>query len=280
MILTNECQSCGDLEPETINTISRMTVVPSDDQIKIYDEFVKDIKRSQGLCLNTYSLNQRFVSLHFRAAHTKEIALLDWTENENDSIEVGNIRYVFNQGIGGNGASGYLNMNYSQVEDYFSPKSKFGGWITSDYNNRIIGAQTTNSGSLAYEMTLGLTLGNRHYDSWGSKPELWFGGDNFFLEGIREIVRGGVYNNNGTIGDRTLLYQGDIDYTGSTPNTLRSGFTKKFYALANNRGDVSQVESSPTEANTTGFLKFQFHGSYLINSKTLLIAVEKYLNKI
>ena len=97
---------------------------------------------------------------------------------------------------------------------------------------------------------------------------------------MREIVRGGSYDNNGTIGGRTVLYQGVIDMTGGVPTTVRNGFTKKFYALANNRGDVSIAESAGTEINTTGLLKFQFHGSYLINSPKLLIAVENYLTTI
>jgi hypothetical protein len=278
MILGNECSGCGlGLEPETVDTVARMVTAPSDAQKTIYDNAIKEIKLSQGLCLQTYSLHQRFVSLQFRAAHSKEATLLDWTQNAYDSLEVGTIRYTANQGVGGNGSGNYINMNYSQVQDYFSSSSKFGGYITSDFNNRIMGAETSNGGGSAYEMTLARDLGNRPYDSWGANPQLFF---NTAGAGMREIVRGGSYDNNGTIGGRTVLYQGVIDMTGGVPTTVRNGFTKKFYALANNRGDVSIAESAGIEINTTGLLKFQFHGSHLINSPKLLIAVENYLTTI
>lgn len=275
----SECRTCGPLEPETVDTVARMTSEPTEVQIKDYDSLIKDIKLSQGLCLNTYSLHQRFVSLHIRAAHDKQAALLDWTKNEHDGTEVGTIRFTAFEGVGGStiGGNSYINSNYSQQQDYFSPNSKFGGYITADFNNRIMGAETTNGGGSAYEMTLGFTLGNRPYDSWGANPQLFFGTSG---AGMREIVRGGTYDNNGTIGGRTLLYQGVIDYTGSVPSTVRNNFAQNFYHLANNRGDVSIVNNPPAEINTVGLCMFQFHGSHLINSPKLVAAVEKYLIKV
>lgn len=278
IFLNSECRGCGyKLEPETVDTVSRMTIPPSQSQIEDYDILIKEIKLSQGLCLQTYSLHQRFVTIQVRAVHDKQAALLDWTKNRYDGIEVGTIRFTQYFGVGGSTGS-YINSNYSQLQDYFRPNSKFGGYITSDFNNRIIGVETTNGGSSAYEMTLGLTLGNRHYDSWGANPQLWF--NTYSVTGMREIVRGGLYDNNGTIGVKTLLFNGQIDYTGSVPSTVRDNFAKKFYHLANNRGDSSVIESAPTEVNTVGFCMFQFHGSYLIDSPRLLVAVENYLKKV
>lgn len=273
----SECRGCGfKLEPETVDTVSRMTVTPSASETTDYDNLIKDIKVSQGLCLQTYSLHQRFVSIYIRASHDKQASLLDWTKNQHDGSEVGTIRFTAFTGVGGSITAGnhYINNGYSQQQDYFSPNSKFGGYITSDYNNRILGFQSNNGGSAATEMTLALTLGNRIYDSWGANPEQWF---NSAGAGMREIVRGGSYDNNGTIGGRTLLYQGNIDMTGSVPGTVRLGFAKNLYSLANNYGDYLTVASSPIEINTVGLCMFQFHGSYLINSPILLTAVEKYL---
>lgn len=278
IFLGSECRSCGlAYEPETNDTISRMSVAPSTAQSDDYDTLIKEIKLSQGLCLQTYSLHQKFVTIQIRASHDKQASLLDWTKNQYDGTEIGTIRFTAFRGVGGATGS-YINANYSQLEDYFSPNSKFGGYITSDFDNRIMGVETTNGGGSAYEMTLGLTLGNRPYDSWGANPQLWF--NTYGIDGMREIVRGGTYDNNGTIGGRTLLYQGQIDYTGSVPLTVRTGFAKKFYHLANNRGDVTVLESAPTEVNTTGLCMFQFHGSYLIDSPKLLVAVENYLSKV
>lgn len=277
--VNNECSSCLTYEPETVDTIDRMTSSPSSSEADDYDKLIKDVKLSQGLCLQTYSLHQRFISFYIRAAHSKEASLLDWTNNENDSTEVGTIRFTAFEGVGGSisGGNSYINNNYSQQQDYFSPSSKFGGYITSDFNNRIIGVETTNGGGSAFEMTLARDLGNRIYDSWGANPQQYF---DTAGAGLREIVRGGSYDNNGTIGGRTLLYQGEIDMTGSVPSTVRTGFSQNFYSLANNRGDVANVNNSPTEVNTTGLLMIQYHGSYLINSPKLLVAIENYLTSV
>jgi hypothetical protein len=273
----SECRGCAlKLEPETVDTVARMTVEPTEAQIKDYDDLIKGIKLSQGLCLQTYSLHQRFITIYIRASHDKQASLLDWTNNQYDGVEVGTIRFTAFDGVGGNTGS-YINDNYSQVEDYFSPNSKFGGYVTSDFNNRIMGAETTNAGGSAYEMTLAYTLGNRIYDSWGANPQHFF---NTAGQGMREIVRGGTYDNNGTLAGRTLLYQGQIDLTGGTATTVRLNFSKKFYSLANNRGDISAVESVGSEINTVGLCMFQFHGSFLINSPKLLIPVEQYLTKV
>lgn len=275
-----ECRKCGlNLEPETVDTVDRMTTTPTTAQITDYDNLIKAVKKSQGLGLQAYTLHQRFVSFYIRAAHSKDAALLDWTKNQNDSSEVGTIRFTAFEGVGGSttGGNSYINNNYSQQQDNFSPSSKFGGYVTSDFNNRIIGVETTNGGGSAYECTLAKDLGNRIYDSWGANPQQWF---NTGGAGLREIVRGGSYDNNGTTGGRTLLYQGEIDMTGSVPSTVRTGFAQNFYSLANNRGDVSNVNNSPTEINTTGLLMVQYHGSYLIDSPRLLTAIEGYLSTV
>lgn len=275
----SECRTCGPLEPETIDTVARMAVPPSDLEVTDYDTLIKEIKLSQGLCLATYSLHQRFVTVFVRAAHTKQASLLDWTKNQFDGSEIGTIRFTAFSGVGGSTTSGnhYIKENYKQTNDYFSPSSKFGGYITSDFNNRVIGFESNNAGTSAVEMTLGMTLGMRIYDSWGANPQHFF---NTGGAGMREIVRGGSYNNNGTIAGRTLLYQGQIDLTGGTANTVRNGFTFNFYSLANNRGPVGTDLNTPIEINTIGLCRFQFHGSHLINSPKLLVAVENYLSKV
>lgn len=276
----SECRGCGfKLEPETVDTVSRMTATPTSDQINTYDILIKEIKLSQGLCLQTYSLHQRFVTVFIRAAHDKQASLLDWTKNRFDGTEIGTIRFTAFGGVGGSatGGSHYIRENYKQTNDYFSPSSKFGGYITADFNNRIIGFESTNGGTSATEMTLGMTLGMRIYDSWGANPQHFF---NTGGAGMREIVRGGSYNNNGTIAGRTLLYQGQIDLTGGTANTVRNGFTFNYYSLANNRGGVGSDLNTPTEVNTVGLCMFQFQGSYLINSPRLLVPVEKYLTAV
>jgi hypothetical protein len=266
-------------EPETVDTVLRMSVAPTESQIQDYDTLIKDIKLSQGLCLQTYSLHQRFVTVYIRAAHTKQAALLDWTNNTHDGTEIGTIRFTSFRGVGGSTTSGnhYINNNYSQQQDYFSPNSKFGGYITSDYNNRILGYATTAGGGGAAEMTLARDLANRIYDSWGANPAQFF---NTAGAGMREIVRGGSYNNNGTIAGRTLLYQGEIDMTGGTPNTVRLNFDVNFYSLARNVSNLGTPNGTPQQINTTGLCMFQFHGSHLINSKKLVQAVEKYLLKV
>lgn len=276
----NECRGCGmKYEPETVETISRMAVAPTESQADNYDMLIKDIKLSQGLCLQTYSLHQRFVTVYVRAAHTKQAALLDWTKNKYDSSEVGTIRFTAFGGVGGSTTSGnnYINNNYSQLQDYFSPNSKFGGYITADYNNRIVGYVTTAGGGGAAEMTLARDLPNRIYDSWGSNPTQSF---NTAGAGMREIVRGGSYNNNGTVGGRTLLYQGQIDMTGAVPSTVRNSFDVNFYSLARNVSNLGTPNGSPQQINTTGLCMFQFHGSFLIDSPKLVAAVEKYLTKV
>lgn len=278
--ISSECRSCGmKYEPETVDTVARMTVAPTELQIKDYDDLIKGIKLSQGLCLQTYSLHQRFVTLYIRASHDKQASLLDWTKNTHDGLEVGTIRFTAYQGVGGSVTSGnhYINEGYSQQQDYFSPSSKFGGYITADYNNRIIGYVTTAGGGGAAEMTLARDLANRIYDSWGANPAQFF---NTAGLGMREIVRGGSYDNNGTIAGRTLLYQGNIDMTGGTPNTVRSSFDVNFYSLARNVSNLGTPNGSPQQINTVGLCKFQFHGSYLIDSKRLLIPVEAYLTKV
>lgn len=276
----SECRGCAlKLEPETIDTVARMTSVPTDLQVTDYDDLIKGIKLSQGLCLQTYSLHQRFVSIYIRASHDKQAALLDWTKNLHDGTEIGTIRFTAYQGVGGSATAGshYINEGYTQQQDYFSPSSKFGGYVTSDFNNRIIGFESNNPGLSAVEMTLGMSLGMRIYDSWGANPQHFF---NTAGAGMREIVRGGSYDNNGSLADRTLLYQGNIDLTGATANTVRLNFGMNFYSLANNRGSYLVPENAPIEINTVGLCKFQFHGSYLINSKRLLIPVESYLTKV
>lgn len=276
----NDCRTCGlPLEPETVATVNRMLVAPSDAEKKDYDTLIKDLKLSQGLCLGTLSLHQRYVTVYIRAAHDKQAALLDWTKNQYDGTEVGTIRFTAFRGVGGSTTSGnhYINNNYSQQQDYFSPSSKFGGYITSDYNNRILGYVTTAGGSGAAEMTLARDLGNRIYDSWGANPQQFF---NTAGAGMREIVRGGSYNNNGTIAGRTLLYQGNIDMTGGTPTTTRSNFDLNFYSLARNVSNLGTPNGTPQQINTTGLCMFQFHGSHLINSPKLVAAVEKYLTKV
>ncbi len=276
----SDCEGCGmELEPETVDTVARMTVSPSGSEITDYDILIKGIKLSQGLCLQTYSLHQRFVAIFIRAAHDKQAALLDWTRNQFDGTEIGTIRFTAFGGVGGSVTAGnhYIQEVFKQTDDYFSPNSKMGGYITSDFNNRIFGFESTDGGGSAVEMTLALTLGNRPYDSWGSNPQLFF---NTAGAGMREIVRGGSYNNNGTIGGRTLLYQGAIDLTGAVPSSVRTGFGFNFYSLANNRGPVSTALNTPIEVNTTGLCMFQFFGSYLINSPRLLIPVETYLTTV
>ena len=146
----NDCRTCGlPLEPETVATVNRMLVAPSDAEKKDYDTLIKDLKLSQGLCLGTLSLHQRYVTVYIRAAHDKQAALLDWTKNQYDGTEVGTIRFTAFRGVDGSTTSGnhYINNNYSQQQDYFSPSSKFGGYITSDYNNRILGYVTTAGGA-------------------------------------------------------------------------------------------------------------------------------------
>jgi len=126
-------------------------------------------------------------------------------------------------------------------------------------------------------MTLARDLGNRIYDSWGANPQQFF---NTAGAGMREIVRGGTYNNNGTFAGRTLLYQGSIDMTGSTPNTVRLNFDLNFYSLARNVSNLGTPNGSPQQINTVGLCMFQFHGSFLINSPKLINAVEPYLRTV
>jgi len=267
------------LEPETVDTVARMTSSPTDAETKDYDDLIKAIKLSQGLCLQTYSLHQRFVTIYIRATHDKQASLLDWTKNQYDGSEVGTIRFTAFEGVGGSTTSGnhYINNNYSQQQDYFSPSSKFGGYVTADYNNRIVGFVTTAGGAGAAELTLAINLGNRIYDSWGANPQQFF---DTAGAGMREIVRGGSYNNNGTIAGRTLLYQGQIDMTGGTTNTTRLNFDLNFYSLARNVSVLGTPNGSPQQINTTGLCMFQFHGSHLINSPKLVVAVEDYLLKV
>lgn len=277
----SECRGCiQKFEPETIDTILRMDVEPTDKQAEDYDDLIKAIKLSQGLCLQTYSLHQRFISIYVRASHDKQAALLDWTKNKYDGTEIGTIRFTQFLGVGGSttGGNSYINNNYSQQQDIFSPNSKFGGYITADYNNRIMGYITTAGGGGAAEADLAVGLANRIYDSWGANPAQFFNTLN--QRGMREIVRGGTYDNNGTITNRTLLFQAEIDQTGGNPLTVRRNFDLNFYSLARNSSTLGNPNGSPQQINTEGFAMFQFHGKFDINSKKLLVAVENYLSKV
>jgi len=278
----SECGGCVALEPETIATVLRMTVAPTPARALIYDQLIKDIKNTQGLCLGVSSLHQRFLVLHIRASHDKQASLLDWTNNVYDGTEIGTIRFTADRGVGGSvtGGNSYIQENYSQIQDYFSPSSKFGGYITSDYNNRIIGYRTTTGGGGAAEMSLARNLGNRIYDSWGT-------GRQFFQTagaGMRETERGGTYFNGGFGGNRTLRYQGIEDlFVSPTTSTFRFNFQLNFYSLGLNsapNGGTFPVLGNPGEINTVGLMMFQFSGSRLIDSPRLLIAVEKYLSVI
>lgn len=273
------CKGCGRLEPETVLAVSKMTDIPSATQIEYYNQLIKAVKRSENICLQSMSLHHKFTSFYIRAAHSKEAALIDWTKNEFDSTEVGTIRFVANKGVGGSttGGNSYINNNYSQQDDKFSPDSKFGAYVTADFNNRILGFQTSAGGAGAAQMTLSKDMGDRIYDSWGANPQQYF---NTAGAGMREIVRGGTYDNNGTEGGRTKLYQAEIDMTGGVPNTVRNDFDINFYSLASNSSNLGTPNGTPVGVNTEGLMLFEFSGSYLINSRKLGIAVTKYLTQI
>ena len=278
----SECNGCLALEPETIATVARMAVAPSSAKELIYDALIKDIKSSQGLCLGVNSLHLRFLTIYLRASHDKQASLLDWTRNEFDGSEIGTIRFTEDRGVGGKvtGGNSYIKENYSQIQDYFSTSSKFGGYISADYNNRITGFGTTSGGAGAAEMSLSPILGMRIYDSWGTSRQ-WF---TTAGAGMREIERGGTYFNGGFGGNRTLLYNGIEDlFVSPQTSTFRANFQLNFYSLATNsapNGGTFPIIGNPTGINTVGLLMFQFAGSRVINSPRLLIAVEKYLKII
>jgi hypothetical protein len=259
-----------------------MVVAPNSARVLVYNDLIKDIKSSQGLCLGVNSLHLRFLAINLRASHDKQASLLDWTSNTLDGDEIGTIRFTADRGVGGSvtGGNSYIRENYSQIQDYFSPSSKFGGYITSDYNNRIIGYRTTTGGGGAAEMSLARNLGNRIYDSWGAGRQFF----NTAGAGMRETERGGTYFNGGFGGNRTLRYQGIEDlFVSPTTSTFRFNFQLNFYSLALNsapNGSTFPVLGNSGEINTVGLMMFQFSGSSLIDSPRLLIAVEKYLKVI
>lgn len=275
-LTNNDCKGCLQLEPETLIAISQMDTC-SEEQAKIYDTLIKNIKISQGLCLQTLSLYQRFNTLYIGAAHEKSVIFINWVPKSWSRTEIGTVRFTPNLGYGGNGSSNYFNDGYTQQDDPFSPDSKFGAYITEDFNNRVTGFRTTNGGANAAELSLSRDLGNRIYDSWGTNRH-WFttAGD-----GLREIERGGTYNNGGFGGNRTIRYQGIEDlFVSPATTTFRVNFGLVFFSLALNSSSYLTPLGASIEANTTGFCKFQYGGSRLINSSRLLIAIEKYLTEI
>jgi hypothetical protein len=274
--LAEGCLGCKHIEPEVTSTIARSGLTLSEAAIKIFDDTIKAIKISQGLCLQVHSLHQRFVAVYFRASPFKELSLMDWTKNAHDGTEVGTIRWVANGGVGGQTGS-YINNNFSQQQDYFSPNSSFGGYVTADFNGRIMGFQTTNTGGSAAQMTLSKDLSDRIYDSWGANPTMYFDTPG---AGMREIKRGGTYDNNGTTGGRTKLYNGEIDLTGAVATTVRQNMDLNFYSLANNRSTVGSPNGTAIDINTVGYCMFEYMGSYMIRSKPLYEAVDNYLRTI
>lgn len=267
---------CDDLEPETINTVARMSVAPTETETGYYNFLIRKVKINEGLCLGVLSLHQRFVAFHIRACHDKQAALLDWTKNEHDGTEVGTIRFEPFIGVGGStsGGNSYIRENYTQVDDYFSISSKFGGYVTADFNNRIIGFRTTNIGADAAELSLSPNLGNRMYDSWGT-ARMWFESSG---AGLYEIERGGTYSNGGFGGNRTIRYQGEENLTVDPGTaTFRDDFQLNFYSLALNSSNISTPVGSPIEINTAGYAQIQYTGSRLIHSVKMRQAIEQYL---
>lgn len=271
----NESRACSGLgfEPESIDTFDRMVVEPTAPQKIIYDDFIKDIKLSQGLCLGTRSLYQRFAYIYIRASHDKQASLLNWVKDDHDGTEVGTIRYDPYVGVGGISTApiAYINNNFIPATDHpWGVSVKFGGYVDEDYRSTICGARDTRTGSGAHA---GWLTPSQTWvmQSWGTNTRIF---EDPNLEGFYEAVRN-VYGTNVTAGH----YQGVLN-TDTRVEGVRNPPINWYSCARNNINGSTGISGTPQQVNNVGFLRFEYFGWNQINSVTLLSAIEKYLEVI
>lgn len=139
------------LEPETIATVSRMTVQPAD--IFDLDNLIKSIKVGQGLALGANNLSTIFDCLYIRAVHDAQAALLNWAKNAHDSSTVNSPTFTAYRGYKSDGSTSYLNWNFNpSTQSTFSGTAfTCGGYVIEDVtrgNKSIFGSQSNSLNSV------------------------------------------------------------------------------------------------------------------------------------